>query len=122
MQKRPASPQLFTRKPVIIVELAGLLARIFFEHLPAEWFQQWLSLMVHSKINAPAYSYGDSAGLTPDFPFNPLMIFLYRLHRGDDRSLLPMYLNGSSAELRGSKPHLRQPGRTPVAIGILLNL
>lgn len=52
---------------------AGLLARsrlITFPFAPGE---QW-SLNQQRKTQAvlrKAYSYGDSAGLTPDFPFNP---------------------------------------------------
>jgi len=68
------------------LHLAGLLAWIDVEYLPAEQFStvvevstgerlihHWLSDKT-SGNNSPPYSYGDSAGFPPDFPFHPVPI------------------------------------------------
>jgi hypothetical protein len=47
----------------------------YFFHLPRVASRKSKNLRFTMTIHDSAYSYGDSAGFSPDFPFNSLMIF-----------------------------------------------
>jgi hypothetical protein len=70
--------------------LAGLLAWLATDNLPIPK-EQWYEASADQKANVAGgrdfaylpYSYGDSAGFTPDFPFNPHI--LARMCRNQNR-------------------------------------
>jgi hypothetical protein len=59
--------------------VAGLLACSLLKYLPItniarQWFEESAEVKMKKSsfsFTLKAYSYGDSAGITPDFPFNP---------------------------------------------------